>query len=656
MHCSQAVNMARRLVVIDQYNIDWLDRALSVDRGGEWHLLVLKVSEVVFMRRFGNQLAQLGNWRAVALAPHAPEAHKLVGEFVLSCIAGLPDQDPGGETLAQGLGKYWWYLPITEKSPFRPPLVSQLYQLALFHLAAAQGNYDEIWLAMSDALLGNAIASGEGLPPLVNTARAPFKATNPFVLYWLNAVRAFGAWLFMRMTLWVRGWRLDGALDGAFAILTFYPYWWTRPFGQNAVERFFAAPPDDADSFYLAWLTHPQEVWSRWREAAAALRLKGIVPLQSFVRLGDALRILVSPKTLSFQRRYETRLRRRLKARFLRFDVSELIREEVSRSLSSSELVSCQLFEAAFSNFSRRVRSRAVLYRVEFQPWESAVLLGMGGRAPVVGFYHAPFRLNHLPLRFAPGELAAHFRGERGERDRPVPRAMLATGGAAADHLMDHGYPRGQIAVCGPQRHGALIDYLRRRAGSRAETRRRLGLPENTRLFFVATGTIESENEAFFAVLSEACAGVGDFRLIVKTHPAKPFGDSTMQSALNRVGRERAALMPPDGALYDYLTAADALICIPTGMVFEALALEVMPISFEDPATFSANSLADFESAIYVARDANTMREALQDVMADNGRAQAKRRVWPETVARVFADVRTPLGAQLKRALDQLGV
>lgn len=648
--------MTRRLIVIDQYNIDWLDRALTVDRGGEWHLLVLKVSEVVFMQRFGNELARLGYWRTVALGPQAPEAHRLVGEFVLPFIAQLPDQDLGGETLAHALGKYWWYLPITEKSPFRPPLVGQIYELALFHLVATEGSYDEIWLAVSDALLCNAIASGEGLPLLVKITDAPFKTTSPFVRYWLNAVRAFGAWLFMRMTLWMRGWRFDGALDDAFAILTFYPYWWTRPFGPNAAERFFAVPPDNANSFYLAWLTHPQEAWRRWHEAAATLRLKGIVPLQSFVRLGDALRILVSPKTLLFQRRYEMRLRWRLKARFLRFDVSDLIREEVSRSLSSSELVFCQLFEAAFSNFSRRVRARAVLCRVEFQPWESAVLFGMGGRAAVVGFYHAPFRLNHLPLRFAPGEMAAHLRGERGERDRPIPKAMLATGDVAADHLTDHGYPRGRIAVCGPQRHGALIDYLRRRIESRTETRRRLGLPENAPIFFVATGSVESENEAFFAVLSEACAEVGDFRLVVKTHPARPFGDSTLKSALDMVGRERTALMPPGGVLYDYLIAADALICIPSGMVFEALALEVMPVSFEDPATFVSNSLADFESAIYVVRDSDSMRAALEDVMTNNERAQAKRRVWPDTVARVFADVRTPLGAQLKRALDQLGV
>ena len=76
--------MARRLIVIDQYNIDWLDRARSVDDGDEWHLLVLRVSELVFMRRFGGQLAQLGNWRTITLAPHALEAHRLVGEFVLS--------------------------------------------------------------------------------------------------------------------------------------------------------------------------------------------------------------------------------------------------------------------------------------------------------------------------------------------------------------------------------------------------------------------------------------------------------------------------------------------------------------------------------------------------------------------------------------------
>lgn len=648
--------MARRLIVIDQYNIDWLDRACNVNDGDEWHLLVLRVSELVFMRRFGSQLAPLGNWRIVTLASHSLEAHRLVGEFVLSCINELPDQDLAGETLAQGLGKYWWYLPITEKSPFRPPLVSQLYQLSIFYLVLKQGSYDEVWSVVSDALLNDAISSAEGLPSLVKVAHVPYTAANPFARYWLNAARAFGAWLIVCVMLWMRGWGFNTACDGGLALLTFFPYWWTQPFNPNAVERFFATLPSDADAFYLAWLTHPREFWRRWHEASAVMRFKRIVPLQLFVKLSDAARILIMSKTFSFQWRYETRLRRWLKVRYLCFDVSNLIGEEVSLSLSSSELVFHQLFEAALSNFSRRVKMRAMLYRVEFQPWESAVVFGVGSRAAVAGFYHAPFRLNHLPLRFAPGELTSHLKGERGTRDRPISKVMLATGDVAAGHLMDHGYPRGQIAICGPQRHGALINYLRQRAESRDETRHRLGLPEGTPVFFVATGSIESENESFFAVLSEACAGVGDFRLIVKTHPAKPFGDSVLNRALDIVGKDRAVLMPPDGTLYDYLTAADALICIPSGMVFEALALEVMPISFEDPATFSANSLADFESAIYIVHDANTMRKALQDVIGGSAGAQAKKRVWHDTVARVFADVSTPLGTQLKRALDQIGI
>jgi hypothetical protein len=112
--------------------------------------------------------------------------------------------------------------------------------------------------------------------------------------------------------------------------------------------------------------------------------------------------------------------------------------------------------------------------------------------------------------------------------------------------------------------------------------------------------------------------------------------------------------MDPRQDIYDHLVAADALICIGSMIAFEAIALERMPIVFENPSTFPALSLAEFAEGLFVARDEVEMRAALRAVEEAGGEVRAKQRRWPDLLLRVLGDLETPLPVQLTRALARL--
>jgi predicted glycosyltransferase len=117
---------------------------------------------------------------------------------------------------------------------------------------------------------------------------------------------------------------------------------------------------------------------------------------------------------------------------------------------------------------------------------------------------------------------------------------------------------------------------------------------------------------------------------------------------------DRLRLLPSGAGVdvYDYIAASDAMICIGSTIAFEAMVLGTMPIVFENPATFNVTSLVEFDAALFVARNTDELRLAIDAVQRDLPAAQVRRGHWPQTIERVLGDLRSPLAAQLRTARE----
>lgn len=110
--------------------------------------------------------------------------------------------------------------------------------------------------------------------------------------------------------------------------------------------------------------------------------------------------------------------------------------------------------------------------------------------------------------------------------------------------------------------------------------------------------------------------------------------------------------MCPDGPLYDYLGASDAMVTPGSALAFEAIALGVMPIVYEWPGGFNAHSFADFSHACFLVRDPDEMQAALRAVLGDSPAAAERRASWPALLREIYTDLRTPPSEQLAIALE----
>ena len=593
----------KRLVLWDGSTTAWLSGP-----AGDWHVAVVGASGALLERRHAAALARLGRVRFLDLAPHAPDARETVAAYLTDAIAALPRED---------LGELWWALELAEKSPFRGPLVERLYRLTLLARLRAAEAYDEVLVATDDVELAEVARGAVRRRVSLDSRR-----------YWANALREVAAaclsWLVA-----ARGWPRT---SGGITCFTFYPYWWLRPSSESAAERFLDVRPPRYS--YAAWLSTPRALLRRASAVRVAAR-RSISPLQREVGARALLGIL-SPRTYVRARRAAGR--ERPAALLEGRDVSGLIRGELARSLSSTQLFAWQLIRHAVGRHVRRARPEALLYRVEYQPFEHAVLLGARGMR-TVGFRHSPFGSAYIPMRFAPGSLA--------HTDMPLPDAMLVSGPVGAAALAEQGYP-GPVAVCGPQRHPDLAAAVRR-------TKVRAALPSGGLVAYIAIAIVPADTEALLAGLAVAAAQVPGLRLVIKTHPSRELADAALRALVAEVGLDHR-VSPAGADLYEGLGAADVAVLVGSTLAFEALALGVPAIVFENPATYAATSLAEYASALHIVRDANELTEALIDVRDGGPRTRAQREAWPAVLRSVFGDLDTPIDSSLAGALRAVGV
>jgi len=650
--------MTRRLLIVDRYDAPALERLARNPGAADWDVLLLGRTNAWFEWRYPSPKPR--PWRLVDPAPFATAAADRVGAFLVDLVARLPGMPLGGTTLHELLaspgGSLWWFLEITEKGPFRGPLVGQLYRAALAALAAERQPYAEVRVSLAERALAESFtrAAAAGAPFTVEEAPAAPLArwyeARPALRYWLHAVAAVARNLAVKV--WVAVWG-DGtqSTTGGLTAFTFFPAWWTKPFSPHASDRFFSHLGEAGVHYYLTWVSTAGPLWRHPKAARQVMRARGMAILQADVWARD-LAGLLSPGRFARVRRFEHDMRPLLSARFGDLDVGPLVASEVSRSLTGGEFTLSTLLARATARRAARLRPAAVLYRIEFQPFENALLRGLRGLSHAIGFLHYPFGRHYLATRFAPGEVRRYLAATDPARDRPLPDGIIACGETGIEHATASGYPRRRCTPCGPQRFGRLLEY-RRGYDTRENARRRLALPLDLPVYFVTLAITEDDTEALFGALVEALGHSAGYRLVVRAHPNRPEGDPSLRSALAALGSDRASLMDPHHDLYDVMRAADAIVCIGSMIAFEAIALGCMPVVFENSSSFPALSLAEFDEGLFVARNGRELAAALQAIGDHDVTVEAKRTRWPDLLARVLGDLDTPLSAQLARALSK---
>lgn len=643
-------NPTTRLIVTDGPADAWIEAAVALDgEQARWEVLPLGVSTDLYRREQASALSRLRAWTFASVVEGAQEARDVLRRDVPGFLADLRRHPIEGARTLQDVfqeGEYntWWFLEISEKSAYRGPFLNRLYYLALIRAVLAHSSFHEVWLCLRDRTLAEAVTNGP-VKPLIRELPAgngaPSLAAAAFLCRYLgNAVGI--ALRHLSQCMLVRGLGIVRALPSpprTLLFFSFYPRMWSRPYETGASEWFFGSLPDSFPKSqpvqYGVWLTcSPWEIWRRRRELRAFFRrrtatcltlfagLRAIASVLSFAGLWRAVRFL-----MHWEDRIETT--------FLGHNVAPLVIEEIRRSLSSREFFRDLLLRRSLDELTRSTALGAVVYRLEFQPFENALLYGSKGRARTVAFQHSLFGRNYLPYFFVPGELSGRWTGADVERAMPVPDLVLTSGSFGRDVMLANGLPAEAVEVCGPVRYSGLGRYLTRQKDRRA-LRVRLGIDPDAPLLLVASAVSREEAMGLFAALAEGLPLGERVCLIFKSHPALPLDDEFVRLVGSRIGRDRYHILQPGADFYDLLTLAEMVVLTSTTLAIEAALLGVVPIVFDSGAVFDPKAVELDECVGFLVRNAAELREALRSIVTHDASLDTMRSKWPDMINRWF--------------------
>lgn len=555
------------------------------------------------------RVLHLGGSQGLDVAPWAEDAQRAVADG----SRRLLDETRSGGGLGELLGPRWWYLQTVERNAARDPLVELLYRLALTVRACAEGPWARVEIDVAEPRLARVLWLNR------DRLRAVWRGSQPgppaafwprFLLGWLKSALSL---TFTCLALRFLSSHPRPLAPGAHAF-TVFPFFW-----RQGEERYFPAWRGP----WLGWVARP------WRHIRT-VRRHGIQPLQAFLRPGDAWALLEASHLRTVLERLA-----RLRLTFEGLELGPLVAELLASSFTRPDYFFCRLVETAMRRVAHVARPGAeIIYRVEHHPFESALLHGLNGSLPTYGYRHCVFSPYYLTLRLDPAEPRLH------------PTRYWVNSCQGRELLLRDGVPRERVLPCGPQRHAALARYLSSRPPpekARAALEARFGTGAGSRFILFAMCVRPEENRTALEALRAALRTHPELHLLVRPHPAHPQPPAP---------EPRLLCQAADEPCFEWLDGCEALITPGSTLAFEALALGVVPIIHEDPASYAFYSLADYGHWVFLTRSQAELLVALEEVAAGGPGARLRRERAAAAVQAVFGDLARPLAAQLSEALS----
>jgi len=649
------------LLVVDSLEFDWAQTVINnKDDSTRYHLFTIGFSpEQAFLQYQKHNDSILKKVKIVDTVEISRVAENKAREYYLEMIKEFPEKkfEPKIsilDTLSYKKRNLWWFLPVCEKSIWLDQLIHRVYALLRFIYTWKQAEYDEVVFYMDDSLLNSVFVDFAIAKNIdYNTGGEDFKSPKPnpgLTFFTISYYRIlFGEiYKILAKLIILRPYSIkaDNVKSDAVGFFSIYPLWWKTNATMNPTDIFFQEIPDEIAKTetvqHLVWLEPWKELLNN-KELIKFLQNRNVIVLEKLIKVIDILSVL-SPVILIKAVKIASQIKRHKLASVNDVDISGFVRESIIQSFLSQTFFRNFLLDKAFARVKTE-NLKCLIFRLEFQPVERAILYNTAGRTKTFGFQHSAMSKNFLNYVFTGDEFVRHLTNRGAQNSLPLPDNIFTSGELAFNYIKQAGFPVENLAVCGGVRFNRLFEYSKKRL-SKNELRLKHNLPLDKKIIFIPTSQIINETVCMFNDLAGSLKDNSElFHIIVKGNPNKDNDPAFLAEIISILENSEVKIsfevFKENIPFYDYISLSDAVLLTGGSTAVEAMALDVISIIYVCPPQFSHNPMVEYPDAVLLVHDRKSMENAIKTINDENIIDNMKKH-WNVPVRNMFGDVEDP--------------
>lgn len=526
---------------------------------------------------------------------------------------------------------WWWYTPLSEKSPLRSRLIRELYWLTLFRKVIETYAITDVEWIGDDPVFTSVVAK---LAAQCNVKfqfesrggqKTP-RLAHAFARRVLYSIFAIVRWLILKIVF-----RGNGTEDPGFDIALYsrFPILWER---QDPLwrERMFGAWPDYLRNrrhrigYIAVWSGSLKMLIREWRTLQQQSRQQNIWIIERAVSFSALLKAHLSLSLFSRYFRWRRRIVRQ-PVLYNDLDVKALFWREFDSGLLSSEIPWDLTIASGISSIVRKAPSlRAIFLPFEYQPMERAVWTGAKSvrDISVIGLQTGLFTSNQMGFSFLVDEVK---KGTNHDLKSPVPDVLAAYGGLPY-RVFSERLGSERVCLSGPIRYSGL-----QTSDPDADLSHSIeNAPPSAVFVLLATSIAREESIPLLETAFRASAELPEIFFLIKFHYHLPL-DNEVKKLAARYGIERYRIFDRD--LYQLMRLARIVICAGSSIGLEAITLGGMPVVFRSLGEMSCNPMLDVPEAVFFWHSIVELRAALQSCLAQDAEYHKRESAWPRAIA-----------------------
>jgi hypothetical protein len=430
--------------------------------------------------------------------------------------------------------------------------------------------------------------------------------------------------------------------ENSIAFFSFFPFYWKKNDKNYKQDIFFNSLPNELKNnnpvLHLIWLMPVNSFFKSISELNIFIKKERTYVLESGIRFKDALSLLDYKLYLKFFKVFKSK--NKIKIELSNgLNINELFFADIINSLLSPTLFQTLLIDKAMAKVDLSNIDK-LLFRLEFQPFERAILYNTKNKVKTIGFQHSALSRNFLNYIFIKDELKHHWDQKFKSASMPLPDYIFTSGIIGYDYMIEAGYPKDQTLVCG----GLRYNQLRQKADTmplRKELRIKNNLLLSDKIIFVATTpiifeTIEMLNSIFQA-LEKSKDEKQNYFIIIKHHPNTKNMEKylseiekILQSWKNLI-RYKSYWEGID--VHEYIKISNYVITTGGTIPLEAMILKVPSIIYTTNNQFSHNPMLDYPNSTIIVDDYMSLHKAL-----NNNTVELPENEWAKPINIMFGE------------------